>query len=245
MDRLTLIDPSHMYVVATLPLIHQQELQAQLTPLQLQTCANEEYVQTWKRCRPNNSAADIVRYHRQGLSDGIMIDDGYDPANALEALSLSKETVREDQLPVSIIRSIKSTMLPHKLHDLWPRIFTSLTHGTFALSKQVNDAHERLRRRARVDCVHDLLLNRLRSTGEYMIRRRHHAEIARGLKGWQDLQLFMSEWILEVCSGVPPPSEFLAIARKMGLAYILPPLIKTRGGCTCFARDAGYVIAGN
>lgn len=226
MDRLTLIHPSHMHIVATLPSIHQQYLQAQLTPCQLEVDADQEYARVWKTCRPHDTTADILRHHEQGLWE-------YNPALALEPSSTS--TSRE-----LTVRCTTSTMLPHELHDLWPRIFSHLTEKTAVLSRKLHDARMASRRRTRVHCVIDHVLN----SSSYDLMD-HQDAIARALEGWQDLHMFMSKWVLEWCDNNIPPAHtcFLEIARKMGLQGCLPPLINPGWFKPDFSvSTAGYMV---
>lgn len=228
MNRLTLIHPSHMYVAATLPLIHQQDLQGQLDPQQVKLDAAREYGRVWKICRPNRSAVDIL----WGPSK-------YDPPTALEASSVLTSCETPERRGV---RGSSSSMLPHELHDLWPRIFSYLTQETAALSMKLDDTLIASRRKARIACMIDHVL----SSSSYDVMD-HKDVIARGLKGWQDLHMFVSHWVLVWCTnGIPPPPKtFLQIARKMGLQGCLPPLLHPARWFSVdpSVAEAGYMVA--
>lgn len=229
MDRVIRIHPSHMYVVASLPLQHQESLRSQLDTLRegwdaedRQLEEDKEYVRTWKRCRPDHSDADIVSLHEQGRKDGTMNDVfGEDIPAALLALRWEHAEGQTNLAPqsASAVRQVDSCLLPAVLTDVWPRIFEYLTAKTPALRLEVANAWQRRTRPARVACEEDLV--------DWSVSEAidgNEGLIADGLRGWEDLQLFMSVWVgLE--DEITPASTFTNVARQMGLGGVIPPLV--------------------
>lgn len=243
MDRLTCIDPTHMYVVAALPLIHQLDLQQQLQPAALQLEAGKEYALTLRKYHSGDTDAEILRKYEEAASRGLAIEDTYDVPAALAALQQQQEPAGPHHL-TGCSRSSGSPLLPHELNDLWPRIFVHLTTRTRILSTELHQAREVLLQRARLDGVTDCLIHA--TDGQSLMGQ--ETAVARGLKGWQDLHMFMSEWIMEwreIADEVLPAQFFLDVAKMMGLQGCLPPLVKPSksfwSGSIAVAA-AGYMI---
>lgn len=91
-----------------------------------------------------------------------------------------------------------------------------------------------------MDCVTDFLIH---TEGQSLMGK--ETAVARALQGWEDLHMFMSDWILEWSFEIPPTQSFLNVARMMGLQGCLPPLLSAGRWCEetrAHAAAAGYMV---
>lgn len=242
MDRLTSIHPTHMYVVAVLPLVHQLDLQQKLHPVALQLEADQEYALTMRKYHPDDTDAEILRKYEEAVAHGHAEEDKHDVPAAMAALQQPTEVSVPHHL-TGCTRSSGTPLLPHELKDLWPRIFVHLTARTRTLSTELHHARVDKLRNARLDCVTDCVLHA--TDGQTLIGQ--ETAIARGLQGWEDLHIFMSDWIMEWRGNddIPPTQFFLDVARMMGLQGCLPPLISPRyfyWKASAAVAAAGYMV---
>lgn len=238
MNRLISIHPTHMYVVASLPLIHQLDLEEQLHPARLQLDADIEYTLTLRKCYKGDDDAEILQKYEEAMARGHVVEDTYDVPAAMATLQQQKEP--HEPQPTEPTRSSGRPLLPHELNDLWPRIFVHLTTRTHILSTELHLAREEKLREARVDCVTDFVIN---AEGQTLLGQ--ETAVARALQGWEDLHMFMSSWILEWSFDIPPSQSFLNVARMMGLPGCLPPLLSASSFCEEAREEiaaAGYMV---
>lgn len=240
LGRTAAVHPSHMSVVVTLPLRHQEVLQARLARLQRRLEPGEaEYENVREQARVEQAAfpGPEGRIPERFL---VEVEDTPGWPHACRAIAeMRAEALGVPSPPTETpaVRQTGARMLPDSLQDVWPRVFRCLTARTAELEHELEAAELRLRdivRPGRVAAVIDLVDDDVAGGKELL---------ASVLRGWEDLHLFMV-----VCLGsfhaddpvdsIPSASQCTALARAMGLPGTLPPLPWNHA----HLADLGYMV---
>lgn len=251
----TAVHPSHMPVLVTLPLRHQEALRGRLARLQQRLTPFEwmkEYLRVQLLCFPEHTggypereAVILQRFDnnpeaaRQALAE--LRADTVAAADA--GADAAADSAGEPPGPRPV-RTTGACMLPYELHDVWPRVFRALTSETARLERELAEAEEQVAaftRPARVESMNTLVID---YADENILGSREL--LAVGLQGWPDLYAFMCAWLAEVdLAPVNPASDFRSVAEAMGLHGELPPLLKCEWMDSTFSdlAAAGYMVA--
>lgn len=252
MEAVTAVHPSHMLVAATLPLRHQDALRGRIALLQKRldpACLpfewTKEFVRLQLLCFPEPvgcCSERILQYFRPYLGRVFQAMTALRAEAAAGLPAQATAAAGQGRWPA---RTTDGYVLPPKLHDVWPRVFRTLTAETARLGAELRELEGRLAlvtRAARVDCMRCLLLHCFAEN--HVLAGREL--LAFGLQGWDDLHAFMCKWVAD-CNLDDVPLEnarvFRSVAVAMGLPGELPPLLRPIWVDSGKTAAAGYMMA--
>lgn len=222
MERTAGIHPSHLYIAAAVVVAHQARLLAQLRWEQKvwedPREPSRELVRAYARCRPRATMWELAcmrKFVALGVRDIL--------STARRAVVHGVARVPPPPRPVRTLASEEAHLLPQQLRDVTPLVFSGLAVETARLQR-LREEHQARRdresRELRVEGAALALQTRALATNTCLL--------ARALRGWADLQLYMANhigWQDDDGGPYTPASEFQALAGAMGLQGPLPPVV--------------------